>query len=108
MADGKTTGIDTPGRHSTDFPRGSVATRSAAVWGGVMGAVLLLMRKAIAVPVLLVSLIAMIITATSHGGLSDAVVVIGMVALVFSALNCATSPGAYLYAKRMRDQGVLV
>jgi len=79
-----------------------------AVWGGVLGAILLLLRKAIAVPVFLVSLIAMVITTIHNYALSNGLEVIGdTFSLVFSAAIFLVSLGLYLYSRAMKQRGVL-
>jgi hypothetical protein len=79
-----------------------------AVWGGVLGSILLLLRKAITVPVFLVSLIAMVITAIHNYILSNGMEVIGdTFSLVFTAVIFLVSLGLYLYSRAMKQRGVL-
>lgn len=90
------------------FPMWVNAAWAIAVWGGVIGCIILLLRKSVAVEVLLVSLIAMVITAIHNYGLSNGLEVIGdTFSLVFTAIIFVASLGLYLYAKAMRARGVL-
>ena len=85
-----------------------VAAWAIAVWGGVLGALLLLLRKSLAVWVLLASFVAMAITSFHNFVLSDGMEAIGdPVALVFSALIFVVALVLYLYARKMQKQGVL-
>jgi hypothetical protein len=59
------------------FPTWVVAFRALAVWGGVLGTLLLLLRKRLAVPVLLVSFLAMIVTSIHNFFLSNGLEVMG-------------------------------
>ena len=59
------------------FPAWLVALWAIAVWGGVLGAVLLLMRKKLAVPVLLVSFLCMVATAIHNYGFAAGADVVG-------------------------------
>ena len=91
------------------FPTWVVAFWAIAVWGGLLGSVLLLMRKAWAVPVFLVSFVAMVITAFQNFVLSNGLEVMGdAVSLIFTVAIFLVSLGLYLYARAMRERGVLV
>jgi len=84
------------------------ASWAIAVWGGVLGTLLLLLRKGIAVWVLLASFLAMVVTAIHNYGLSNGMEVIGETfALVFTAIIFLVALGLYLYSKSMRAKGVL-
>ena len=86
-----------------------VATWAIAVWGGVLGVVLLLSRKSLAVGVLLVSFIAMAITAFHNFVLSNAMEVMGEpFHLVFSAVIFVVALLLYLYARGLQKRGILV
>lgn len=90
------------------FPAWVVAAWAIAVWGGVLGAVLLLLRKQIAVWVLLVSLVAMVLTAFQNYVLSNGLEVIGdAFALTFTAVIFVVALGLFIYARHMRTRGVL-
>ena len=90
------------------FPAWVVAFWAIAVWGGVLGAVLLLLRKKLAAGVFLVSFLAMVVTTIYNFGLSDGLEVMGGAGpLVFSALIFLFALLLYLYARAMKNRGVL-
>ena len=89
------------------FPTWVVATWAIAVWGGVLGAVLLLLKKRLAAPVFLVSLLAMVLTSIHNFFLSDGLAVMGGAAVAFSGLIFAIALGLWLYARAMAQRGVL-
>jgi len=90
------------------LPVWTVAAWAIAVWGGVAGAIFLLLRKAAAVPVFLVSFIAMAITAFQNYVLSNGLEVIGdTFTLVFTAIIFLAALGLYLYARAMHKRGLL-
>lgn len=90
------------------FPSWVVATWALAVWGGVLGTILLLLRKRLARDVLLVSLLAMVVTTIHNFVLSDGLEHMGgMVPLLFSALVFVVAVGLWLYARAMVRRGVL-
>lgn len=90
------------------FPIWVNAAWAVAVWCGVIGCIILLLRKSIAVGVLLASFIAMVITAFHNYVLSNGLEVIGETfSLVFTAMIFLVALGLYLYAKAMRTKGVL-
>ena len=79
-----------------------------AVWGGVLGSLLLLLRKSSAVGVLLASFVAMVVTLFHNFVLSNGMDVIGGIfSLVFSAIIFIVALGLYLYARAMHQQGIL-
>ena len=85
-----------------------IASWAIAVWGGVVGAIFLLFRKSLAVTLFLVSFIAMVITAIHNYGLSNGLEVIGdTFSLVFSAIIFIVALLLYLYARAMKQRGVL-
>jgi len=90
------------------FPVWVSAAWAIAVWGSVVGTILLLLRKASAVWVLLASFLAMIVTFIHNYGLSNGLEVIGdTFSLVFTAIIILVGLALYLYAKAMRSKGVL-
>lgn len=90
------------------FPAWVVAFWAIAVWGGVLGAILLLLKKKLAVGVFLVSFLAMVITTIHNFGLSNGLEVMGdPFALVFSAVIFVVALLLYLYARAMTNRGVL-
>lgn len=89
------------------FPTWVIAAWALAVWGGVLGAVLLLMRNRFAVPVLVISLIGMVGTTINtivSGGFS---IMGGIGPTLFTLLIFVISVGLLLYARRMQSSGVL-
>ena len=91
------------------FPTWVVAAWAIAVWAGVVGAVLLLLRKRLAVPVFLVSLIAMVVTTIHNFVLSDGLEVMGgdPMAVGFTVLIFVVAIALYMYARAMEKQGTL-
>jgi hypothetical protein len=90
------------------FPAWVVAAWAIAVWGGVLGSLLLLMRKALAAPVFLASLLAMTVTAFHNYGIANGMEVIGGgFELAFTAVIFIVQVLLLLYARRMRERGVL-
>jgi hypothetical protein len=90
------------------FPTWMVASWAIAVWGGVAGAVLLLMRRQLAVPVFLVALAAMIFTMVYSYLLSDGMKLFGSPAMhAFNAMIFAVAAGLFMYSIKLKEQGVL-
>jgi hypothetical protein len=89
------------------FPAWVVAFWALAVWGGVAGAILLLMKKRAAAPVLLGSFVAMVVTSVHNFLLSDGLAIMGAGAVVFSAVIFVVALALWLYARRQADNGVL-
>lgn len=91
------------------FPAWVVALWAIAVWGAVLGSVLLLLRKRLAVAVFLVSFLSMLVTTIYNFGLSNGLEVMGdPFSLIFTAVIFVVALLLYLYARAMRDRGVLV
>ena len=89
------------------FPTWVVAFWALAVWGGLLGTVLLLLRKSLAAPVLLGSLLAMVATSIHNYVLSNGLEVSGGAGLAFSGLIFLVALGLWLYARAMTRRGVL-
>ena len=90
------------------FPAWVVATWAIAVWGGVLGSILLLLRRRLAVPVFAVSLAAMVITTIYNYALSGGHQVMGGPGpLLFSIAIFLVSVGLLFYARAMAARGVL-
>jgi hypothetical protein len=90
------------------FPAWVVACWAIAVWGGVLGSVLLLLRKGLAAPVFLVSFLAMVVTTFHNFALTDGMVKMGGAgALAFSAVIFVIALALVLYSRAMRRRGVL-
>ena len=89
------------------FPAWVVAFWALAVWGGVLGTLLLLARRRVAVPVLLASFASMVVTSIHNFLLSDGMEVMGPGALLFSAVIFLIALGLWLYARAMARAEVL-
>lgn len=89
------------------FPAWVEAFWALAVWGGVLGCILLLMRKRLAVPVLLVSLASMVVTAIYNFGFSEGMEIMGASGAMFTAAIFLVALGLWLYARAMKARGVL-
>jgi len=90
------------------LPTWVIASWALAVWGGVLGTALLLFRKRLAVGVLLVSLVSMVVTTIHNYFLSDGMEHMGdPFSLVFTALIFLFALGLFLYARAMKNQGIL-
>jgi len=90
------------------FPVWVVASWAIAIWGEVLGTLLLILRKSSAIYALLASLIAMFITFVHNYILSNGLEVIGSTfELVFTGVIIIVAIGLYLYAKAMDKNGIL-
>ena len=90
------------------FPTWVVAFWALAVWGGLLGTVLLLLRKRFAAPVLLGSLLAMAVTSIHNYVFSNGLEVSGGAGLAFSGLIFLVAVGLWVYARAMTRKSVLV
>lgn len=76
---------------------------AVAVWASVLGSLILLFRKALAVPVLLASVLGMIITIIHNYGLSNGFEVTGdAFSLIFTAMIFAGATLLYFYSHKIR------
>jgi hypothetical protein len=90
------------------IPTWAVACWAIAVWGGVLGGLLLLMRKRHAVIVFLVSLVALILTAIQNYALSNGMEVMGEpFVLLFTAAIFVFSALFYIYTRAMDKRNVI-
>lgn len=89
------------------FPAWVVVFWALAVWGGLLGSVLLLLRKRLAVPVLLASFVSMAVTFTHNFLLSEGLEVMGTGAAAFSGMIFVVALGLWLYARAMAKREVL-
>lgn len=90
------------------LPAWVISAWAIAVWGGVLGAILLLLKRKPAVWVLLVSFIAMVLTTIHNYFISNGLEVMGDgVDLVFAGAIFVISLVLYLYARLMEKRGVL-
>ena len=91
------------------IPAWAVATWAIAVWGGVIGSLLLLIRRRHAVWVFLASLIAMAITSFQNYALSNGMEVMGdAFSLGFTAAIFLIALALFLYARAMHERKILV
>ncbi len=85
-----------------------VSTWAIAVWGGLLGAILLLLKRKLAVWVLLASLIAMVLTTIHNYFISNGLEVVGdATSLVFTTAIFVISVFLFLYARAMEVRGFL-
>jgi ABC-type xylose transport system permease subunit len=90
------------------LPTWVIAAWAFAVWGGVLGSVLLLLRKRLAVPVFLVSLVGMVVTTLHNWLLSNAFELFtDTFSRVFTVFIIVITVALYLYARAMEKRGVL-
>ena len=90
------------------FPSWVVGAWAIAVWGGVLGSVLLLMRKKLAVWVFLASFICMVATTVYNYGLSNGAEVMGGLGpAIFTAIIFAVALALWLYSRKLVERGVL-
>ena len=90
------------------LPMWLVGFWALAVWGGMLGALAVLLRRRLAVPVLLISLLAMVVTAI-HNFISDnGLYATGGTGTAFVLLIFVVALGLWLYARTMGERRVLV
>lgn len=89
------------------FPTLIVSAWAVAVWGGLLGAVLLLMRRGMAVWVLLASFLCMVVTAIHNFFIANGAEVMGSTGTIFSVVIFVIALGLFLYARAMKGRGVL-
>ena len=91
------------------LPSWTIAAWAIGVWGGVLGALLLLLRRRAAVWAFLASLIGMVITAFQNYVLSNGLEVMGdAIALTFTAAIFLISVALLLYSRTMQQRGILI
>lgn len=93
----------------TSFPTWVVAAWATAVWTSVAGSLLLLLRSGWAVAFFALSLAAMLVTTLHNYVLDDVRLsdIAGPEALWFSLAIAAVALGEWLYARKMRQTGVI-
>jgi hypothetical protein len=90
------------------FPAWAVATWALSVWGGVLGSVLLLLRRRLAVPVFAISLATMTTTIVYNYALTSGFKVMGGVgALAFSGGIFLIGAALLVYARKLSQRSVL-
>lgn len=80
---------------------------AVAVWGSLIGSMLLLLRRGQALPVFLGSFVAMVVTTIYSFGFYDGMEVMGAGGAVFSAAIFVVALGLLLYARAMKRRGVI-
>ena len=79
-----------------------------SISGGLIGALLVLMRKSLAVPVLLLATVTYVLATAHNYGIAEGFEIAGGTGtLIFTAAIFVASLGMYFYAKAMRAAGVL-
>ncbi|WP_298444863.1 hypothetical protein [uncultured Ferrimonas sp.] len=91
-----------------DLPTVVVICWAVAVWGGVLGCILLLLRMKLAAPVLALSWACMTFTAVRNYGFSDGMKVMGdPVSIAFSVVIFIIALLLALYSRSLARSGVL-
>ena len=90
------------------FPALVVSAWAIAVWGGLLGTVLLLLRKGMAVWILLASFLCVVVTTIHNFIIADGVKVMGSTGMILTILIFVIALGLFLYARAMKSRGVLV
>ena len=90
------------------FPGWAVAAWAIAVWGGVLGAILLLLRRRYAVPVFLASFVAMLVTTFHNFVLSNGLeIVTDAGSRIFTGIIFVVALALYLYSLLLARRGNL-
>ena len=89
------------------LPSWVVAFWALAVWGGLVGTVLLLLRKRWAAPVLLVSFVSMAVSFVHNLLLANGLEIMGAGGAAFSGVIFLVALGLWLYARAMAKAEVL-
>jgi hypothetical protein len=90
------------------FPKWAIATWALSVWGGVLGSLLLLLRRRLAVLVFAASLAAMLPTFFHNFVLTDGLAVMGgLGGLLFAAVIVIAGVTLWLYARSLAAKDIL-
>ena len=90
------------------FPTWAVAAWAIGVWGSILGSTCLLLRKKLAVHCFLASFVGMCVNMLYNYILTDGVEIMGGIGVVIFAMAIfLTATALLLYARAMRDRGVL-
>jgi hypothetical protein len=89
----------------SSIPAWVTSAYAIAVTAGVLGCILLLMRKAWAIPVFIVSLVAILVQDTYSFVLSDAMKVFGTGVIVIPIVVLIIAVGLVFYSRAARDNG---
>lgn len=91
------------------LPAWVVCAWAVGVWGGVLGSLLLLLRKRLAMWVFLASLTGMVLATFRNYVLANGMEIMGdAFSLAFTAVIFLAALGLFVYARAMRKRGVLV
>jgi len=89
------------------FPTWVVVAWGVAVWFGFFGSVSLLRRRSQAVPLFLISFVAMVITTIYNYVLTDGMEVMGTSGAIFAAVIFVVALGLVMYSRALAASGVL-
>ena len=89
------------------FPSWAVACWAIAVWGSLLGSILMLLRQRLAVPVFGIAIVAMALTTVQNYLLSEGLRIMGSGAAVFSAVIWFIALFLFFYSRAMATRGVL-
>jgi hypothetical protein len=89
------------------FPAWADAAWAIAVWGSLLGAVGLLLRKAWAVWLFGLAILGMVVTAVYNFALSDGMAIMGREASIFTGVIWVIALFLYFYARAMARRRVL-
>lgn len=90
----------------TNFPVWFIAFWAIAVWGSVLGSILLLLRIRWAGAAFFVSLLAMVVTSVYSFGMSDGASIMGVGGIVFTVVIYLVAVFLLLYSRAMCKRGV--
>ena len=89
------------------IPPWAVAFWAFAVWGGVLGSILLILRKRLAFPVFAICIVSFLITAVHNFVLTNGLEIMGTGGSIFSAVIFLSIVALLLYSRAMAKSGVL-
>ncbi len=89
------------------FPIWVVALWAIAVWGGVLGAVLLLLRSRYAMHVFCIALVSFVVTSIHNLLLTDGAAYMGAGGMIFTGIIFVIAVFSVYYAHRMTKGGLL-
>ena len=78
-----------------------------AVWGGLLGSVLLLLRKSLAETLFAASFLSLLVTTVHNLGFAGGLEIMTTSGAIFSAAIFLVSLGLVFYARAMKSRGVL-
>ena len=89
------------------LPAWATAVWAIGVWGGLLGAILLLVRRRLAYPVFALSFLAIVVNTVYALALSEGAEVMGSTYTVMTVVIAVIGLGEVLYARAMARRGVL-